>query len=319
MIMAETLQKISFIVACLVILGMVVVFSTLFWLYGRYKIKLIDYGFEDEYLQKELYKGFEKNKKYSDLGNYFNFKKEKERKIQKVSSALYNILLSFFVLITFIALVFKSNGQQIYFGNTTYLTIQTGSMETKNIFHNEYNQLPNNQIKQYSLIGIQKVKQDELKKMDIIAFKNNKTIYVHRIMNIHKGNNGLTYYTTQGDANTGSMSFEVNMTFDKIIGKFTGYQNFGLGVLLIYLQSNIGIISLVFGLLFVMITNVTENKISISYDGRLGILIGPYLPKVKNIRRRILKRVKEKLDWEEKENRRRIYKRVYISRGDEKK
>ena len=49
---------------------------------------------------------------------------------------------------------------------------------------------------------------------------------------------------------------------------YNGFQNFGLGVATIYLQSNIGLIAIIAAFMFLFIFQTTEHFIEQSYDKR---------------------------------------------------
>ena len=68
--------------------------------------------------------------------------------------------------------------------------------------------------------------------------------------------------------NSSSLSFETKITLDDIVGKYNGYQNYGLGVAFFYLQSNIGIVAIISAMLFVIAFDFSEGKIEKAYDKR---------------------------------------------------
>lgn len=273
---AKTLEKISFIVALCVVIGMTIVFSALFYSSSKHKIKLIHHGIEDENIKRIIYSGFEKDKKSKNVAEYAMKYNENENKLKLISDIIYNLVFLFFLGVIIFSASFRCQGEEFYLGNTTYLIIQTNSMETKNPSHLYYEDLPNNQIEQLSLVGISKVKQKDLKLYDIIAFRYDDKIYVHRIVRISE-KDGVLYYTTQGDANGGTLTFETDLTFDKIIGKYNNFQSIELGLLLTYFESNIGIISLLFGLLFVAFVGIFDGKVQKKYVWRIEILFRPLL------------------------------------------
>lgn len=64
---------------------------------------------------------------------------------------------------------------------------------------------------------------------DIYAFYNpDGQIIVHRLVAIYDDEGEITYQF-KGDANAASAPYETDVTMDKIIGKYTGYQNFIAG------------------------------------------------------------------------------------------
>lgn len=129
-----------------------------------------------------------------------------------------------------------------------------------------------NQIEQYSLIGIDKIySENDIKLYDILAYKSESgSIIVHRVIRIYQNEEtNVTYYTLRGDANDTSSAEELTLTFDKVVGKYNGFQNYGLGVTLIYLQSNIGLVALAASFLFLITYNVAEGLIEKTYDNKI--------------------------------------------------
>ena len=199
---------------------------------------------------------------------------------------IFSFVIFGVLIVTFsFALTFKLNNQNLYFFDTTYLAIRTGSMETVNE-SNTYIQENNltNQIETYSLIGIDKVSSDEeIELYDILAYKYKGTTYVHRVIKIFTDEEtGTTCYTLRGDANISSLSFETNITLDDIVGKYNGYQNYGLGVAFFYLQSNIGIVAIISAMLFVISFDFSEGKIEKAYYKRSEYILEQIEEKAKN-------------------------------------
>lgn len=195
---------------------------------------------------------------------------KKSKKFQTIANTFFGILYVALFIIFGFALGFRLSNEQLFFKNTTLLTIQTGSMETVysgNTYIKENNLT--NQIKQYSLIGINKLeKEEDIKLFDIVAYKNsNNQIIVHRVIRIYENpTTNITYYTLKGDANTASLNDELTLIYENIIGKYNGFQNYGLGVTLIYIQSNIGLVALAASYIFLITYNVSEDKIEKTYD-----------------------------------------------------
>ncbi len=215
-----------------------------------------------------------KRKKIVDLIKQ-DEKKSKTRKwwTKPFSILLYAIVLAFLAL----AISFNLNGESFFFGNTTYMVIKTASMETvntKNTYIKDNNL--NNQITQYSMIGVDKVEENDIKLYDVLAFKNsqNETI-VHRVVNINFKDN-VKYYTLRGDANSASDISEMAVTFDNVIGKYNGFSNFGLGVATTYFKSTAGIVALSSVVVFMIAFDTSENTIDKEYKRRTLVLASIY-------------------------------------------
>lgn len=270
-LLSQSLPTLSLVVSIVVIVCMAISFAVLFLLYGKTKSKSIGFGVEDEPLKAEL------GKRRKDGGSYAE-SLERDRKKEKGIRIVIDVFLAALVALVgamaIFALVLRSKGEQIYFGDTAYLTILTSSMQEKNE-DNEY--LKDNddgvRIHQYALIGIDKVDPADLDVGDIIAFKfEGNTIYVHRIVEVRELN-GERYFTTMGDANSVSGSQEINISSDRIVGVFNGYHNGYLGVMLIYMRSDIGLVALIFVFFLLAAIDVAEYLITRSYEKRQKLLV----------------------------------------------
>ena len=309
----EKLVDIAFVVSICVIVGMALSFAVLFFLYGHYKIKHINYGHEDQNLRKTLIKRYKtiwnkprvpiqtpiKENTYRRMGNEPEYMKtyslipskvqeqniendsifdnilndkKKSKKTSWILNSFFGIIYAALLLFFVSALAFKINDQQFFFGNDTFMTIRTGSMEEKNEknAYLEENNL-NNQIEQYALIGIEKVKNPyDYKLFDIIAFKHDDVIIVHRIIRIYENKEqNKVYFATRGDSNSDSFNWELAIDSNNVIGKYNGFQNFGLGVTFIYLQSGIGLIALASAFVFLLTYNISESRIEKAYEKRV--------------------------------------------------
>ena len=198
--------------------------------------------------------------------------KEKNKKYQVLLNIIFGIFYFFLGVLILVSVTYKLMGEAFYLGDTTLITIKTGSMETVNDA-NTYIKENNltNQIEQYSLISLEKVtSNDELKLYDVAAYKYDDSIYVHRIIRRYTNPvTGVVYYTFRGDSNSSSLNFELTITLDEIVGKYTGFQNYGLGVALTYLQSTIGIVAMAAAIIFLITYNITEDKIEANYYKRV--------------------------------------------------
>ncbi|MGN1295507.1 MAG: hypothetical protein ACI4U5_03785, partial [Bacilli bacterium] len=266
--------------------GLAIVFGVLFFLYSIYKRKHVSYGHEDETLKVDVdnkIKALEKRalKKgetldKTNIKSIFLEKKAGKKVVEIIMDLFTSIIFGVLIVAFGFALVFKLNNQNLYIFDTTYIAIHTGSMETVND-SNTYIKENNltDQIETYSLIGIDKVtSNDEIELYDIVAYKYKGTIYVHRVIRIYEDEEtGVTCYTLRGDANSTSLSFEMKITLDDIVGRYSGYQNYGFGIAFIYLQSNIGIVALVSAMMFLLAFDFTEEKIEKTYDKRIEYIL----------------------------------------------
>ncbi len=262
------LSTLVLIVSAISLVCFAIVYICIFSFYYFNRKKCIENKLEDNEVIKILDKDVEKydkkkNKKLSFIDTYYKRKKRK-----KVGNIISNSIVGIFLvaLIGFFvwATVMKSNDQITYFGDKTYLVVQTSSMASIND-NNKYlkdgsidsKDKMNTRISQYAFIGIDKFKsEDQIKVYDIVAFRMDDKIIVHRVYSISIGEkDGHKLFTFRGDANPASMSGEINVTSDRIVGVFDGYQNQVLGSIVIYIQSGTGLIS-VFAIAIVLMVYI---------------------------------------------------------------
>lgn len=262
------LSTLVLIVSAISLVCFAIVYICIFSFYYFNRKKCIENKLEDNEVIKILDKDVEKydkkkNKKLSFIDTYYKRKKRK-----KVGNIISNSIVGIFLvaLIGFFvwATVMKSNDQITYFGDKTYLVVQTSSMASIND-NNKYlkdgsidsKDKMNTRISQYAFIGIDKFKsEDQIKVYDIVAFRMDDKIIVHRVYSISMGEkDGHKLFTFRGDANPASMSGEINVTSDRIVGVFDGYQNQVLGSIVIYIQSGTGLIS-VFAIAIVLMVYI---------------------------------------------------------------
>ena len=135
-------------------------------------------------------------------------------------------------------------------GNQGILVVASGSMSEKNeangyLIENNLN----NQFNTYDTIVIKKVRyESDLALYDVIAFVDSegKTV-IHRIIDIEFGTDGRIHYETRGDSNNASDKFRP--CIDDIQGKYTGKKIPVIGMFALFMQSPIGIKTVV-GLLY---------------------------------------------------------------------
>lgn len=94
------------------------------------------------------------------------------------------------------------------------------------------------------------------------------------------------------DCNAVSAPYETNVTMDRIVGRYTGYQNFLAGVFILYVQSNIGMITLFFAICAMICFDFFEAKVAKFIDERKRYLLSTIFPLKYNVppRKRIIKR-----------------------------
>ena len=221
------------------------------------------YGYSEERVTPEM------NPVYKDKTVYF-YKKNRNRYLKGLK-----IFLDVFFIVIFLGIlgfnIYSKVTNSLYSINgTTYITIATGSMATKNE-ENTYlskNSL-DNQIKQFSLIGLDKVKDpSEIEVYGIYAYKNeDNQLIVHRIIKSEVIDNEV-YYTFRGDANPKSDYFLVNAK--DVLYEYNGYQNVPLGYFLSFLGSIVGITALIYIVVALSFNDYFDSKKEAKY--RVGLM-----------------------------------------------
>ena len=102
-----------------------------------------------------------------------------------------------------------------------------------------------NQFDTYDIIGVTKYNSiEDVKQFDVVAFYGqDDIIYVHRIIEVRDNNT----FVTRGDSNAISDTnrlYNGYLTYDKIIGYYNGSRAPLIGVFIVFLQSNSGIITI---------------------------------------------------------------------------
>ncbi len=277
----ERLFIIAIIISIFVILGLAIVFSFMFFLYSFYKVKHIDYGYEDKALKKEyrnkIYhlnlKRRKENKSFLKCTEMIDKEEKTQRKLHIIMDVLSGVIITCLIGILAVGISYRANGDQFFINNDAYITILTGSMEEKHedndyLFENGLN----DQITQYSLVGIEKIeKAEDIKLYDIIAYEHEDIMILHRVIeiNIDEKDPSKLLFKLQGDSNIASLSYETALEFEDVIGRYNGFQNYGLGVFITYIKSEIGMIALCAAFVFLFLATLAEERIDKSYKKRL--------------------------------------------------
>lgn len=294
----ELLSSIAFIISIIVIICLTLVFSILYYLYGKYKRKHINNGSEDNKLLIEINEENKKLKQKADkeinrekksfriifkeeLYKFFHVKlklkftnNDNKLSIGKIIfSLIYSLFVLFVVFIVGISISYRVNNETLFIGDSTYFTVKTESMAS--IHEDNDYILENNledQIPQYSLITIEKVKDiNDIEVYDILAFRVNDVVYVHRVIDIIF-DNGDIYFTLKGDANPTSLLIETKVNVEQIIGIYNGNNSLFMGIAITYLQSEIGLIALFMSIAFLINVEIQEYSIDNTYEKRKKIL-----------------------------------------------
>lgn len=207
------------------------------------------------------------------LDSEFLEKKKKESKTRKIVKKVVSyVVLSVLVVFLGLSIYSKANNDVMLFGNSALLTVASGSMSYKNEENTylDFNNL-DDQFQTYDVIQIEKVKEEDLKLYDVIAFKNNENkIIIHRIIKIESDVLGVKY-TTRGDAN--NLSDEFNPRFENIVGRYTGNRVPIVGIFVLFLQSYSGMVTVVALLYCIYMFDKNYSKLKKNCDDRLNLLL----------------------------------------------
>lgn len=281
-------MNLIYIVCMVVVVLFAVAFIGISALYFNSKKRLYVAKVEDPKIEVIVKKDLKHlQKKYGEpkaIALGINKKKKREK---KASNILSGFLIAFYVvllgLVAFAAIEQQAGGQ-LFMGDTAMLVIHTESMEE--VYRSNQVELSNhnllgeeNRIERYSFVTLKKVtSEDELVPYKVYAFKmdskeEGKTItIVHRLLDITE-KDGKKAFTFRGDANPSSMTGEIAIGFDQVIGEWTGYKNLTLGMFIIYLQSGIGIITLLTAFMLLIIYSILYTKSTDQYEIRYEAIL----------------------------------------------
>ena len=184
-------------------------------------------------------------------------KKAKSKKRKIVLSVIFYVLA---IALIIVGIVNKINNNQIVIGDTTYVTIETGSMSYVNESNTYLTEKDlTNQIPEKSFIGLNKVNNpSSLRLYDVAAYKSeNGQLIVHRII-AEKVINGERYFTFRGDANELSDYYLVSE--NSVLYTFNGYINQPLGYFFSYLASYQSMVALLYAIIALSVIDYYDKK-----------------------------------------------------------
>ena len=260
----SSIEILSLVITIVCLVSFCLVFTYLFRNYYLNNIKEIKDGTSDLEIIE-----YNKENKLNDKKN------EKKVKIRRVISKTIGYL-SLVLVVGFFGFSLYSRffNNNLIFGDSGLVVISSGSMSEKNS-SNTYlvtNNL-NNQFDTYDIIGISKYKSiDDVKLYDVIAFYGeDDVIYVHRIIEINEDKT----LVTRGDSNNISDTnrlYEGNLDFSNVIGYYNGSRVPLIGVFIIFLQSNSGIITILSIVYCLLMFDYYKNKYDTSLLERINYL-----------------------------------------------
>lgn len=249
------------IITCsLVALLLIGVFGVLIYELIKLNVKHIRLGGYDEELKEELSK--------------LNKKKKSTKIISLVFSIIFTTLLVFALAFS---LVLKAQENAVVDGPTLKV-VYSESMATKNeknryLFTNNLN----NQFNKFDLITIDKLPAEEdLKLYDIVVYKVEDSLVVHRIIAINTRDvdgETKTTYTLRGDANEKSDSKAI--TYDEMVGIYTGKRIAFVGSIIVFMQSPAGWIVFAVIVMYMVADEIMKKKLLAEAQKRFAIITKP--------------------------------------------
>lgn len=282
MILMSAIQ-LTYVVCIIVIILFAIAFIGIAALFVNAKKLLYVNKLEDNKIQTDVDKRYVKLVKKQKSGEEVLDTYQREIKTSKGFSRFWSVFLSILYIgligLTVYGAISRTNGNQLFIGNQAAVIIETASMSeaySGNTYLKENNLLDEkNRISQNSLITLKKVEsEDDLEVMKVYAFKMESSekgrmiTIVHRLITIGVDTDGHKRFTFRGDSNSSTMIGETALTFDSIVGEWTGYKNATLGYFVTYLQSSIGIITLVVAFLLLIIYSIVYSKMTEAYNIR---------------------------------------------------
>jgi len=263
----KPVEIISLVVTILCVVSFSVVFTILFRKYYLHNIQDIKAGKEDiELLDNAIIEE--------------KAKKSKKRKVRRIVGKVASYFLLAGVAFMFgVSLYGRFTHNTMLLGNQSLVVIASGSMSQRNDA-NKYldeNKL-NNQFNTYDIIGITKYNnQDEVKMYDVVAFKNkNGVTIVHRIVDFKVSTTGEIRYDTRGDsnnANDNGSQYTDYLQYENIIGKYNGFRMQNIGIFVVFLQSNAGIITVLAVVYCLFMFDHYNSKYEMEVEKRTTMLV----------------------------------------------
>lgn len=214
---------------------------------------------------------------YPDFIRY----REKRMKKEKRANIWTNIItVIFYILVAALfatGIYLKATGEQMFIGSHSYLVVETGSMSKKNtsneyLFNDDLNKQYklDNQIDTFDLIQLEKVNSaSDIKLYDVVAYKaEDGSIVIHRVIELTTSDDGTPHFRFRGDSNSSSSEYEYHghdktgkgLTMDDIVGKYTNWSNFGLGLFIQYIRSDIGMVCLASAVIVIIFYYYFDDK-----------------------------------------------------------
>ena len=196
--------------------------------------------------------------------------KKRRKAVRIVKKTLYAI--SLVVVSALLVFAFCDKMGWVKSDNKTLVAVASGSMSKKNP-SNDYlvKEDLNDQFPTFSLIWVEKVDSADLEKYDVLVYKNQQgTNIIHRIIRVETSSSG-TCYVTKGDANNTEDTYKPKA--DDIMGRYTGEYIPVIGAIVLFVQSYLGIVTLVALILGLVMLDYFTNKTADLREARIKLLV----------------------------------------------
>ena len=254
----STLEIVSIIATLAGVVCFAAVFTILYRSHMRSTIEQTEVGKRDIELIDEALKS----------------KNPRVKKRKKVFSVIRTVLFVIFLAIVVPLFIFSlitriADGRPVL--GKSFLVVASGSMSELNEENPHHDELAGleepNRFEKYDIIILDKVETpEELKRLDIVAYRNEGGFtIIHRIVNI-EGHGSDLKLTTCGDANTAEDSYHA--TFSDVVGVYRGTRVKGVGIIIMFLQSYSGIITVVALLYCLIMVDAVARKMEKCEEAR---------------------------------------------------
>ncbi len=263
----SSIEIISLVVTLVCVISFSVVFTILFRNYYITNIENVKAGREDaDLIEQAVYQQKEASNKT---------KRAFKKAFRIIEYVIMSLITAFFIF----SMYSRFSGNILMFGKHSFIVIATDSMSLKNsnnAYLTEYDL--NNQFNAHDIIGLAPYdSEDDIKLYDVIAYKSrDEVVIVHRIIKIETLEDGSKAYHTRGDKNAvddDNNFYGAYLTYDDIIGHYTGARIPELGIFIIFVQSNAGIITIVSIVYCLLMYDRLNNKYEKAMDERTKMLL----------------------------------------------
>lgn len=252
------LEIVSIIATLAGVASFAAVFTILYRAHARSTVEQTELGKRDIELIDEALK--ERNPKV----------KKRKKIFSVIRSAIFVLFLAIVIPVFVFSLVTRiANGRPVL--GKSFLVVASGSMSELNEKNPYYVQLDGlekpNRFQKYDIIILDKVSTPtELKKFDIVAYRNPQgyTI-IHRIVDIEGQGNDLKL-TTCGDANEAEDGYHA--AFGDVVAVYRGVRAKGVGIFIMFLRSYSGIITVVALLYCLIMVDFVSRKMEKCEEAR---------------------------------------------------